>query len=91
MKIIAESPYHQLKNDADRIGNGYRWVFKIAFLRSVNQETRFDEIMNSKYFSEVEKNFLLFNINRLKEIAEWSGEQFNMEVRNFQKEDSDDV
>lgn len=88
LKIVANSPYHLMKNDGDRIGHGYRWVFKIAFLRNVSQENGFNEIMYSKYFSEIEKDFLLFNINRLKEISEWSCERFNNELKEFKKDNN---
>ena len=58
-------------------------------MKNENKETGFDEIMNTTHYSREEKDFILFNMNRLKEIADWNCVQFFTEVKNLQKEDKD--
>ena len=85
-KKMEEAPYHQAKQSKST-DHGFGWIYQAGYLKGLrnekNREEVFDKIMNSKHFSEVEKDYILFNINRLKEIAEWPAWKFHQEVGVF--------
>lgn len=92
LKIVKESPYHQLKESSSLIiGKGYKWVLISAYLKSLKEESGFESIMDSSYFTEDEKSFILFNINIVKEISEWSCADFLKEVKKFKNNGEEDV
>lgn len=71
---------------------GYRWYFVKNLLNNLNEESGFEIIMESKYLSDDEKNYIIFNIYRVKELAGLSYQQFSILVKEFLEiKEGDDV
>lgn len=87
---MMKDPYHQYKgsNSQKLLRAGYQWIAIVNDLENINKEEIFSKIMESDLFAKVEKDFILFNMHRLKEISKWPYWKFNLEVGQFLLESS---
>lgn len=53
------------------------------YLKKLGSVDTFSEVINSPFFSADEKEFILFNVNNLKEISEWPAWKFQLKVSRF--------
>lgn len=79
-----DSPYHQIKASGKSVTRmGYEWIYVVQYLKKLNKDDGFDKIMESDLLLQIEKDFILFNLHRLKEIASWPHWKFNNSVGQF--------
>lgn len=95
-EALENSPFHQ-KNEYGESGigqlaamKGYRWMLCTSLLKRIDNENAFDEIVNSKYFTDEEKNYILFNLHRLKELSELNYLDFILKMKSEKTQKQDE-
>jgi hypothetical protein len=81
---MKKSPYHQIKDSKlSEAKSGYQWIYVCNYLKELKEADGFDQLMNSKYFTQPEKDYILFNITKIDEIVENGVGAFQANVAAF--------
>jgi len=83
-KKMKQAPFSETKEAVKEVArSGCQYIKVAKFLKTITKDETFDAIMSSKLFSQIEKDFILFNINNLETISRWPYWRFNLEVGTF--------
>lgn len=74
----------ELENEIEY--SGFQWNLKRKMLQDLRRsQDAFTIMMDSKMFTEEEKEYILFNISQIQDISYMNYSQFQKEVKNFKE------
>lgn len=85
LEKIKNDPFHQQGPTVNKLH--FRWVYIHHYLRNMDKEDNFNILMQSRHLTQIEKDFLLFNMHRLNELKHYACDQFKKEVEKFQNQE----